>query len=58
MNAKMLGTARDILVCCAGHDPLILGSRRNRRRWVRINKRREQRAWRRDLDAGTRRGAH
>lgn len=46
MTAKMLGRKRDQQPCCAGHDPLILGDRRSKRKWVRINRHREDRAWR------------
>lgn len=49
MQTKMLGKKRDLEVCCAGHDPLVLGSRKDRRKWVRINRRRENAAWRKEL---------
>lgn len=48
MGAKMLGRKRDVQSCCPGHDTNSLTSRTIRRKWVRINRHREERAWRKE----------
>ncbi|MER6828813.1 hypothetical protein ABT352_22725 [Streptosporangium sp. NPDC000563] len=43
--ARMIGKPRDIQVCCKACDPMLRGSSDRRRKQVRINRRREKRAW-------------
>ncbi|MBG0818278.1 hypothetical protein [Planomonospora sp. ID82291] len=39
-SAPMSGRMRDLAWCCPGHDPMFGASRRCRRYWVRIQRRR------------------